>query len=103
MHLPRLGINSSAAGRYQLLARYWNVYSRQLKLPDFGPLSQDLVAIQQIKERRAVELIEQGKIIEAIGRVKNIWASLPGAGYGQHEHKTNDLLMAYENSGGRYG
>lgn len=103
VHLPRLGINSSAAGRYQLLARYWNVYSRQLKLPDFSPLSQDLVAIQQIKERRAVELIEQGKIVEAIGRVKNIWASLPGAGYGQHEHKTNDLLMAYENSGGRYG
>ena len=101
--LPRLGIGSTAAGRYQLLSRYWNVYSRQLKLPDFGPLSQDLVAIQQIKERRAVELIEQGKIVEAIGRVKNIWASLPGAGYGQHEHKTNDLLMAYENSGGRYG
>jgi len=101
--LPRLGIGSTAAGRYQLLSRYWNVYSRQLKLPDFGPLSQDLVAIQQIKERRAVELIEQGKIVEAIGRVKNIWASLPGAGYGQNEHKTNDLLVAYENAGGRYG
>lgn len=101
--LSRLGIKSSAAGRYQLLARYWSVYRRQLALPDFSPLSQDLVAIQQIKERRAVEMIEQGKIVEAISRVKNIWASLPGAGYGQNEHKINDLLVAYENAGGRYG
>jgi len=29
-----------------------------------------------------------------------IWASLPGAGYGQHENKLNDLQAAYEAAGG---
>jgi muramidase (phage lysozyme) len=100
--LPRLGIKSTAAGRYQLLSRYWNVYRRQLALPDFGPLSQDLVAIQQIRERKAIDDIAAGRITSAMGKCKNIWASLPGAGYGQHEHKTNDLLLAYEKAGGRY-
>jgi len=100
--LPRLGIKSTAAGRYQLLSRYWNVYRRQLVLPDFGPLSQDLVAIQQIKEQKAIDDIAAGRVTAAMGKCNNIWASLPGAGYGQHEHKTNDLLLAYEKAGGRY-
>ncbi|CBJ42529.1 protein of unknown function [Ralstonia solanacearum CFBP2957] len=28
---------------------------------------------------------------EAIAKCKNIWASLPGAGYGQHEHTFEQL------------
>ncbi len=100
--IPRLGIKSSAAGRYQLLARYWSVYQRQLGLPDFSPLSQDLVAIQQIKERRAVDDINAGRLADAIRKCCSIWASLPGAGYGQHEHKINDLALAFEHAGGRY-
>ena len=49
--LPRLGIKSTAAGRYQLLARFWPHYRDLLELDDFGPYSQDLVAIQLIRER----------------------------------------------------
>lgn len=95
VNLPRLGIKSTAAGRYQLLARYWDAYRKQLGLKDFSPASQDAVAIQQIKERKALPLIEAGDIKGAIERCSNIWASLPGAGYGQHEHKMNDLLTKY--------
>lgn len=95
VNLPRLGIKSTAAGRYQLLARYWDAYRKQLGLKDFSPASQDAVAIQQIKERKALPLIEAGDIKGAIERCSNIWASLPGAGYGQHEHKMNDLLAKY--------
>ncbi|SFF05146.1 glycoside hydrolase family 24 protein [Paracidovorax wautersii] len=98
--LPRLGIKSTAAGRYQLLSRYWDAYRRQLGLPDFGPLSQDLVAIQQIRERRALELIQAGRIVDAVSRIRNIWASLPGAGYGQNEHKLPNLIAAYQRAGG---
>lgn len=98
--LPRLGIKSTAAGRYQLLSRYWDAYRRQLQLRDFGPLSQDLVALQQIRERRALELFQAGRVVEAIDRVRNIWASLPGAGYGQHEQKLQNLIAAYERAGG---
>ena len=32
-------------------------------------------------------MIDRGDIRQAIDRCSNIWASLPGAGYGQFEHK----------------
>lgn len=96
------GTNSTAAGRYQILSRYWPHYAKQLKLPDFGPESQDLYAVHQFRERKALHLIQDGKLIDAIARVKNIWASLPGAGYGQREHKLADLLEVYEKAGGGF-
>ena len=43
-------------------------------------------ALQQIKERGALPAIDRGDIRQAIDRCSNIWASLPGAGYGQPEH-----------------
>lgn len=98
--LPRLKIKSTAAGRYQLLARYWDAYRKQLGLKDFSPASQDAVALQQIKERRALQLIDDGYIRQAIDRCSNIWASLPGAGYGQHEHKVENLLKKFKEAGG---
>lgn len=101
--LPRLGIKSTAAGRYQLLARYYDAYKKLLNLPDFSPASQDAIAIQQIKERKALNDIESGNITTAIAKVKNIWASLPGAGYGQHENSVDKLLAAYQAAGGSIG
>ncbi|MCI2243262.1 glycoside hydrolase family 104 protein [Xanthomonas sp. PPL568] len=98
--LPKLGIKSTAAGRYQLLQRYYVAYSKSLGLRDFSPLSQDLIALQQIKERGALKLIQAGNIKSAIAKVSNIWASLPGAGYGQHEHTIDNLLAAYKRAGG---
>lgn len=98
--LPKLRIQSTAAGRYQLLRRYYDAYRKTLNLRDFSPLSQDLIALQQIRERRALPLIQAGKITEAIARVRNIWASLPGAGYGQHEQKLDRLLDVYRQAGG---
>lgn len=98
--LPKLGIKSTAAGRYQLLYRYWLAYSKLLNLKDFSPLSQDLIAIQQIKERRAIALIEAGDIEAAIKACSNIWASLPGAGYNQYEHSMKTLVDAWVRFGG---
>lgn len=94
------GVFSTAAGRYQILSRYWPHYSKQLKLPDFGPVSQDRYAIQQMKEQHALDDIKAGRIREAIDKCSNIWASLPGAGYGQHERSMIDLLDAYRKAGG---
>lgn len=96
----RPGLASTAAGRYQLLSRYYDAYKKQLNLPNFSPLSQDLIAVQQIKERNALQDIEKGYISVAIDKVKNIWASLPGAGYGQHENKLDKLITAFINAGG---
>lgn len=98
--LPKLNIKSSAAGRYQLLARYFDAYKKTLGLKDFSPLSQDMIAIQQIKEQRAIPAIIAGDFVKAVHLTKNIWASLPGAGYGQHEHKLTDLAAVYQRRGG---
>jgi muramidase (phage lysozyme) len=94
--LPRLGIKSTAAGRYQILSRYFDAYKKILKLPDFSPASQDKIALQLIHECRALDEIDSGDIEEAIKLCRSRWASLPGADYGQHENKLDDLLAAYE-------
>ena len=56
------------------------------------------MALQQIKERGALPMIDRGDIRQAIDRCSNIWAYLPGAGYGQFEHKA-DSLIAIQRSG----
>lgn len=92
--------NSTAAGRYQILWRYWVVYKIKLRLPDFSPKSQDFYAIQQFREHGALSFIDTGRVTNAIACCKNIWASLPGAGYNQHENSLAMLIQAYKNSGG---
>ncbi|WP_145548570.1 glycoside hydrolase family 24 protein [Yersinia massiliensis] len=94
------GLKSTAAGRYQLLNRWWAPYAELLKLKDFSPESQDKIAIQQIKERGALDDIKLGNITAAIKKCSNIWASFPGAGYGQFEHNIQKLLLAYTKAGG---
>lgn len=93
-------LSSTAAGRYQLLARYYDVYKAQLGLPDFSPASQDKIALQQIKECKAIDDINAGRLADAVGKCAHIWASLPGAGYAQHENKLADLQAAYIKAGG---
>ena len=93
-------LSSTAAGRYQILKRTFDHYKRVLGLSDFSPASQDAIAVQLIKERRALQDIAEGRVIDAIVKVRNIWASLPGAGYGQHEHRIEPLIIAYRNAGG---
>lgn len=94
-------LSSTAAGRYQILKRYYDTYKAQLGLTDFGPASQDAIAIQMIRERNALADIEAGRFDIAIGKVKNIWVSLPGAGYGQHENRLADLRDAFVKAGGQ--
>lgn len=98
--LPKLGIFSTAAGRYQLLGRYWVPYKMLLRLNDFSPISQDAIAIRMIREQKAYADIVEGRFSEAISKCHNIWASLPGAGYGQHEHSLGRLLAEYLRCGG---
>ena len=62
--------------------------------------SQDAAALQQIKERGALPMIDRGDIRQAIDRCSNIWASLPGAGYGQFEHKADSLIAKFKEAGG---
>ena len=57
-----------------------------------------------IKEFHAPSFLLWGKtggdIRQAIDRCSNIWASLPGAGYGQFEHKADNLIAKFKEAGG---
>ena len=90
-------LKSTGAGRYQLL-------------PVVGCLpqaawSERLLAksgrcgIAAVKERGALPMIDRGDIRQAIDRCSNIWASLPGAGYGQFEHKAGQPDCKIQRSG----
>ena len=58
------------------------------------------MALQQIKERGALPMIDRGDIRQAIDRCSNIWASLPGAGYIKPEHKAGQPDCKIEEAGG---
>lgn len=96
--LPSLGIKSTAAGRYQILERYYDHYKVQLKLKDFSPESQDAIAWQLIRECGAQGDVLAGNFEVAITKCRSRWASLPGAGYGQREHKMSDLRKVYDDA-----
>ncbi|EJU2637109.1 glycoside hydrolase family protein [Escherichia coli] len=53
-----------------------------------------------IRERGALDDIRAGRIERAISRCRNIWASLPGAGYGQREHSLEKLVTVWRTAGG---
>jgi muramidase (phage lysozyme) len=94
------GLESTAAGRYQLLNHNYQYYSAFLKLYDFGPLTQDLIALQQIRERGALPVIDAGNFAQAVQLCNNIWASLPGSPYGQPVHTIDVVQAQYVAAGG---
>lgn len=95
------GLTSNASGRYQFMLHDWAHYRSQLGLPDFSPASQDKWALQLIRERGALPDIEAGRFADAVAKCRNLWASLPGAGYGQRENKLAVLQAAFINAGGK--
>jgi muramidase (phage lysozyme) len=104
-------LDSTAAGRYQLLHVWWadrtvngvvhRGYKTMLNLPDFSPPSQDKVALQQIRECNALPDIDAGNFAHAVALCSHIWASLPGNDYGQHVNKIAALQAAYVAAGGK--
>lgn len=94
------GITSTAAGAYQFLYRTWEECRRALDLPDFGPASQDAAAVFLIKRRGALSDVDAGNFAAAVAKCSKEWASLPGAGYGQHENTLASLQAAYVAAGG---
>ena len=93
---------STAAGRYQLIRPTWQQCQAILRLPDFTAPSQDDAAIFLIKEKGALELVNSGRVADAIDKCHGIWASLPGSTSGQPQRKLADLIQAYGDAGGAF-
>ena len=58
------------------------------------------MALQQIKERGALPMIDRGDIRQQSTVAAISGASLPGAGYGQFEHKADSLIAKFKEAGG---
>jgi len=91
---------STAAGAYQFIRGTWAELRARLYLPDFGPTSQDQAAIELIRQRGALEDVKAGRFTDAVVKVRRVWASLPGAGYGQGERSMQWLAAHYQANGG---
>jgi len=93
------GLTSNASGRYQQMLKDWPYCRTLLTLSDFSPISQDLLALQHIRECRALPDVHAGRVGTAIEKCRNIWVSLPGAGYGLCEYRLDDLIQQYRLAG----
>lgn len=98
--LPAYKIYSSAAGRYQFLRATWDTLQKRLKLPDFSPASQDAACLELLRKCGALKRLDEGDLRGALQAARKIWASLPGAGYGQKEQKLADIEARYVAAGG---
>ena len=71
------GIPSTAAGRYQFLTDTWNGVKAQAGLTDFKPKSQDLGAVQLLKNRNAYNHVLNREWPQMLDDIAAEWASLP--------------------------
>lgn len=74
---------TSAAGRYQFLAKTWDDVSRQLGLKDFSARSQDLAAVELIRRAGMLDKVKNGDLNGALAGLGKTWASLPSSPYPQ--------------------
>ncbi len=91
---------SSAAGRYQMLHHIWEVLAQRHGYKEFSPVNQDDACIWLIRDAGAFPDVVEGEFASAVEKCRKIWASLPGAGYGQHENQLASLEEAYKKAGG---
>lgn len=79
-HPMKVWSGSSAAGAYQAMDYTWPAAAAKLGLLDFTPLSQDLFALQQIKNKHGVDLgtFTDADLEGIVHKLSWEWASLPG-------------------------
>ena len=93
-------IKTSAAGAYQITWTTWVALKQMLGLTDFSEESQNLAALELIREKGALLQVQGGYFVDAINKVREIWASLPGSGCHQPEHSLAEVEKWYEDAGG---
>jgi muramidase (phage lysozyme) len=94
------GERSTAAGRYQINRPTCERLQTRLGRSGFGPAAQDDMALELIKERGALELINQGQLTLAIQACASTWASLPGGASGQPQRSLEMLTDVFMLAGG---
>lgn len=82
---------TSAAGRYQIIQKTWDDLQKSLNLPDFGPRSQDLAALELIRRAGVLDNVAKGDYQPALSKLGTVWASLPSSPYAQNK-RSNEFI-----------
>lgn len=93
-------LNSTAAGRYQIIHPTFMGLCKEFGLSDFHPSTQDIMALHLIEECDALDDVDEGNFESAIIKCAKIWASLPGSTANQHINKMASLKQAFIDAGG---
>ena len=93
-------LQSSAAGFLQAIRKTWKSASATMGITDFSPHSQELVAVELIRQRGAMSFILRGDLPGAFknSKLRLEWASFPGAGYGQRENSLVKLQSVFNST-----
>ena len=94
-YISTFGVHSDAAGRYQFISPTWSTYAKKLGLDDFSPASQDKAAIAILEEYGVPEMLEDGRVEDAICVVGPVWASFPCNSYGQNPKSSRRIANYY--------
>jgi len=98
------GYSSSAAGAYQFLTPTWQQQQKKLGLQSFGPVEQDIAALDLARQRTVglgglSYLQEKGLTPEFVAKLAPEWASLPTqqgkSYYGQPVKSYDELKKVY--------
>lgn len=95
-------VRTSAAGAYQITATTFDALNQSYpgQFMGFWPESQDAMALMLIKERGALADVDAGRFAVAVGKVRKVWASLPGSGVDQPTRSYDNVAAAYTQAGG---
>jgi muramidase (phage lysozyme) len=91
---------STAAGRYQILARTWDSVKGAIGAGDFSPACQDAAALELARRRGAMDAINAGDMVTAVTLCNREWASFTGSPYNQNPHDIETMLGWFEQAGG---
>lgn len=90
---------STASGRYQILRRNWESIGRnRLGLTDFSDRTQNLIAIELMRDAGILSQIERGDIEGAMYGAAGQWSSFP-AGAGPLEHSRHNYPRGHPRAG----
>lgn len=94
-------LNSTAAGRYQIIYPTWKNLCVRLGVSDFGAATQDAMAASLVEvDCSALGMVLDGNIMNALQACSREWASLPGSTSGQYQNTVADLQQVYVANGG---
>ena len=72
--------SGGAAGAYQIQEATWDGLVKEVGLKDFTPVNQERAAVYLMAYRGALQDVIDGRLSEAVPKLRAEWTSLPGAG-----------------------